>query len=69
MTFVGNRVRKTTTLVARAAWLLATGTPSEAIRATIFNKRAAAEMTERLDAAVVPAGVASGSDARRAVTG
>ena len=43
---------KTTTLVARAAWLIATGTPPDAIRAITFNKRAAVEMTERLDAAV-----------------
>ena len=49
---------KTTTLVARAAWLIATGTPPDAIRAITFNKRAAVEMTERLDAAVAPLGVA-----------
>jgi superfamily I DNA/RNA helicase len=52
---------KTTTLVARAAWLIATGTPPEAIRAITFNKRAAVEMTERLDAAVAPLGVAPGT--------
>jgi superfamily I DNA/RNA helicase len=52
---------KTTTLVARAAWLIATGTPREAIRAVTFNKRAAIEMTERLDAAVAPLGVAPGT--------
>ena len=52
---------KTTTLVARAAWLIATGTPPEAIRAITFNKRAAVEMTERLDAAVAPLGVAPGA--------
>ena len=52
---------KTTTLVARAAWLIATGTPPEAIRAITFNKRAAMEMTERLDAAVAPLGVAPGA--------
>ena len=51
---------KTTTLVARAAWLIATGTPPESIRAITFNKRAAVEMTERLDAAVAPLGVAPG---------
>ena len=51
---------KTTTLVARAAWLIATGTPPETIRAITFNKRAAAEMTERVDAAVAPLGVAPG---------
>ena len=52
---------KTTTLVARAAWLIATGTPAEAIRAITFNKRAAVEMTERLDAAVALLGVAPGA--------
>ena len=52
---------KTTTLVARAAWLIATGTPSDAIRAITFNKRAAVEMTERLDAAVEPLGVEAGA--------
>ena len=52
---------KTTTLVARAAWLIATGTPADAIRAITFNKRAAVEMTERLDAAVAPLGVVAGA--------
>jgi superfamily I DNA/RNA helicase len=52
---------KTTTLVARAAWLIATGTPAESIRAITFNKRAAVEMTERLDAAVAPLGIAPGA--------
>ncbi len=52
---------KTTTLVARAAWLIATGTPAERIRAITFNKRAAVEMTERLDAAVAPLGVVPGT--------
>src|SRR3954466_12428661 len=52
---------KTTTLVARAAWLIATGTAPETIRAITFNKRAAVEMTERLDAAVAPLGVTPGA--------
>ncbi len=52
---------KTTTLVARAAWLIATGTPPGSIRAITFNKRAAIEMTERLDAAIQPLGVAPGT--------
>ena len=52
---------KTTTLVARAAWLIDGGTPPGAIRAITFNKRAAVEMTERLDAAVAPLGVAAGA--------
>jgi superfamily I DNA/RNA helicase len=56
---------KTTTLVARAAWLIATGTPAEAIRAITFNKRAAEEMTERVDAAVAEIGVAPGTVAVR----
>ena len=47
--------------MARAAWLIATGTPPETIRAITFNKRAAVEMTERLDAAVAPLGVAAGA--------
>ena len=51
----------TTTLVARAAWLIATGTPPETIRAITFNKRAAVDMTARLDAAVEPLGVAPGT--------
>jgi superfamily I DNA/RNA helicase len=51
---------KTTTLVARAAWLIATGTPPGSIWAITFNKRAAVEMTDRLDAAMAPLGVAPG---------
>jgi superfamily I DNA/RNA helicase len=51
--------------VARAAWLIATGTPPDAIRAITFNKRAAVEMTERLDAAVAPLGVDPGAVAVR----
>ena len=56
---------KTTTLVARAAWLIATGTPPRGIRAITFNKRAAEEMTERLDAALEPLGVEPGTVAVR----
>jgi len=56
---------KTTTLVARAAWLIACGTPPDAIRAITFNKRAAEEMTERLDAALEPLGVEPGTVAVR----
>ena len=52
---------KTTTLVARVAWLVATGTPADAIRAITFNKRAADELTERLDAALAPLGVGPGA--------
>jgi DNA helicase II / ATP-dependent DNA helicase PcrA len=56
---------KTTTLVARVAWLVDGGTPTDAIRAITFNKRAAEEMTERLDAALEPLGVAAGRVAVR----
>jgi superfamily I DNA/RNA helicase len=56
---------KTTTLVARAAWLTATGTPPDRIRAITFNKRAAEEMTERLDAALELLGVEPGTVAVR----
>ena len=47
---------KTTTLVARVAWLVATGTPPEAICAVTFNKRAADELGERVAAALAPLG-------------
>ena len=52
---------KTTTLVARIAWLVASGTgrPDE-IAAITFNTRAAQEMRERLDPALEPLGVAPG---------
>jgi len=56
---------KTTTLVARVAWLVDGGTPTYAIRAITFNKRAAEEMTERLDAALEPLGVVAGAVAVR----
>jgi superfamily I DNA/RNA helicase len=52
---------KTTTLVARVAWLIATGTPAEAIRAITFNKRAAVEMTIRIDAAVASLDIGPGT--------
>ncbi len=48
---------KTTTLVARIAWLVATGTPAARITAIAFNKRAADELAERLAAALAPIGV------------
>ena len=47
---------KTTTLVARVAWLVATGTSPEAICAVTFNKRAADELGERVAAALEPLG-------------
>jgi superfamily I DNA/RNA helicase len=52
---------KTTTLVARATWLVATGTAPETIRAITFNKRAAIEMAERIDAAAAPLRIAPGA--------
>ncbi len=45
---------KTTTLVARIAWLVATGVDPAAITAVTFNKRAADEMAARVDAALEP---------------
>jgi DNA helicase II / ATP-dependent DNA helicase PcrA len=49
---------KTTTLVARIAWLIDGGVAPSSIAAITFNKRAAEELGERLDAAVAPLGVA-----------
>ena len=48
---------KTTTLVARIAWLIDGGAPPETVAAITFNKRAAEELGERLDAAIAPLGV------------
>jgi len=45
---------KTTTLVARIAWLVATGTDPAGITAVTFNKRAADEMLARVDQALEP---------------
>ena len=52
---------KTTTLVARIAWLVATGADPATITAVTFNKRAADEMAARVDAALEPLGLAPGS--------
>jgi DNA helicase-2/ATP-dependent DNA helicase PcrA len=52
---------KTTTLVARIAWLVATGAPPERITAVTFNKRAADEMASRVDAALEPLGLEAGA--------
>jgi superfamily I DNA/RNA helicase len=52
---------KTTTLVARVAWLVDEGALPASICVVAFNKRAAEELTERLDAALSPLGVAAGS--------
>ena len=52
---------KTTTLVARIAWLVATGADPATITAVTFNKRAADEMASRVDAALEPLGLAAGA--------
>src|SRR4051812_48366229 len=53
---------KTTTLVARIAWLLATGAAQPGCVAAItFNKRAAVELEERLGAALAPLAVGEGA--------
>ncbi|MDQ2966243.1 MAG: UvrD-helicase domain-containing protein, partial [Chloroflexota bacterium] len=52
---------KTTTLVARVAWLVATGTPAERIAAIAFNKRAADELELRVAAALEPLDVPPGT--------
>jgi DNA helicase II / ATP-dependent DNA helicase PcrA len=49
---------KTTTLVARIAWLIDDGVPAGSVAAITFNKRAAEELGERLDAALERLGVA-----------
>jgi DNA helicase-2/ATP-dependent DNA helicase PcrA len=52
---------KTTTLVARIAWLVAAGADPARVTAVTFNKRAADEMASRVDAALEPLGLAPGS--------
>ena len=52
---------KTTTLVARVAWLVDGGADPASVCVVAFNKRAAEELTERLNAALAPLGVAAGS--------
>lgn len=48
---------KTTTLVARIAWLVACGADPETVCAITFNKRAADELGERLAVALTPLAV------------
>src|SRR5512137_383219 len=48
---------KTTTLVARVAWLVATGADPAGIAAITFNARAAEELRERVAPALEPVGV------------
>jgi superfamily I DNA/RNA helicase len=52
---------KTTTLVARIAWLIDGGVDPATVAAITFNKRAAEELAERTDAALEPLGVAHGT--------
>src|SRR5512136_1249897 len=52
---------KTTTLVARIAWLVATGARPAGVVAVTFNKRAADEMASRVDAALEPLGLPTGA--------
>src|SRR3954468_16777833 len=52
---------KTTTLVARVTWLVDGGTDPGTVTVVAFNKRAAEELTERLDVALAPLGVAAGT--------
>ena len=51
---------KTTTIVARIAWLVASGVPPGAIAAITFNRRAAGELEARLGAALAPLAVPQG---------
>src|SRR5215831_17003344 len=52
---------KTTTLVARVAWLVDGGADPGAICVVAFNRRAAEELGVRLDAALEPLGLPAGS--------
>jgi superfamily I DNA/RNA helicase len=52
---------KTTTLVARIAWLVDNGTDPTTIAAITFNKRAAEELEHRLDEALAPLSVSPGT--------
>ena len=52
---------KTTTLVARVAWLVASGVAADSLAAITFNRRAAVELSERIDAALAPLGIEAGA--------
>ncbi len=52
---------KTTTLVARIAWLIASGVDPDSIRAITFNRRAALELASRLDDVLATLGWRAGS--------
>lgn len=53
---------KTTTLVARVAWMVDGGAAPAAIALVAFNKRAAEELVERLDAALAPLGASASGE-------
>ena len=53
---------KTTTLVARVAWLVDGGADPGAIALVAFNRRAAEELVERLDAALAPLGASASGE-------
>jgi DNA helicase-2/ATP-dependent DNA helicase PcrA len=53
---------KTTTLVARVAWLIDRGEAPAAVTVVAFNKRAAEELVERLDAALEPLGASASGE-------
>jgi superfamily I DNA/RNA helicase len=55
---------KTTTLVARIAWLVDQGAPPESICAITFNRRAADELRERVAATLEPLGAGLGDRIR-----
>ncbi len=52
---------KTTTLVARICWRIAIGADPRTVCAVTFNRRAAEELRDRLDAALAQQGIAPGS--------
>jgi DNA helicase II / ATP-dependent DNA helicase PcrA len=52
---------KTTTLVARVAWLVDGGVDPGSITVVVFNKRAAEELTERLGVVLAPLGCPAGA--------
>jgi superfamily I DNA/RNA helicase len=52
---------KTTTLIARIAWLIGCGVDPATITTITFNRRAAEELSERLTAALEPLGLHAGA--------
>src|SRR5881397_3348332 len=52
---------KTTTLVARIAWLVASGVDPAGVAAITFNRRAAEDLAQRLTDALAPLAVPPGS--------